>query len=227
MADSYIPIFFDWPEATRELSAQEKGRLIDAIVKYARGDGDFMARLRGHERYAFPMFQAQIDRSRADRENGRKGGRPRKTPVSGKSAGETPVSEKPAVSAGENPGFANNNNNNNHNDEYEYEYEHDDDYDGGLPEEDDDMQSPPGRDARGCERMVSDAWREHYGRAPNPATARVVARWAEFYGYGNPEMIAEAVQTAAMRNANDPVGYVRVLFEDWRRRGVGSIADIE
>ena len=40
MADKYVPIFYDWIEATQELNAQEKGRLIDAIVLYARG-GDW------------------------------------------------------------------------------------------------------------------------------------------------------------------------------------------
>ena len=62
MADKYVPIFFDWPEATRELKAQEKGRLIDAIVLYARG-GDWSELLEGNERYVFPMFQLQIDRA--------------------------------------------------------------------------------------------------------------------------------------------------------------------
>ena len=81
----YVPIFFDWPEATKELKHQEKGRLIDAIVIYARG-GDWSELLEGNERYLFPMFQLQVDRSRAEREatananreNGKKGGRPKK-----------------------------------------------------------------------------------------------------------------------------------------------------
>ena len=33
----YVPIFFEWVEVTGELNAQEKGRLIDAIVLYAQG----------------------------------------------------------------------------------------------------------------------------------------------------------------------------------------------
>ena len=63
MADKYVPIFYDWIEATQELNAQEKGRLIDAIVLYARG-GDWQDQIKGNERYAFPIFQLQIDRAK-------------------------------------------------------------------------------------------------------------------------------------------------------------------
>lgn len=67
------------------LGYQEKGRLIEAIVKYARGDDDWEELLKGNERFLFPMFQAQIDRSAAQREqaaqahraSGKLGGRPR------------------------------------------------------------------------------------------------------------------------------------------------------
>lgn len=62
MADRYVTIFFDWPEVTGELNAQEKGRLIDAIVLYARG-GDWQEQIKGNERYLFPAFRQQIDRA--------------------------------------------------------------------------------------------------------------------------------------------------------------------
>ena len=63
MADKYVPIFYDWIEATQELNDQEKGRLIDAVVLYARG-GDWQDRIKGNERYAFPVFQLQVDRAK-------------------------------------------------------------------------------------------------------------------------------------------------------------------
>lgn len=88
MADKYkyVMVFYDWPEATRMLGHQEKGRMIDAIVKYARGDSDWEELLKGNEKYVFPMFQAQIDRSDAQRDraaevhraSGKLGGRPKK-----------------------------------------------------------------------------------------------------------------------------------------------------
>lgn len=58
----YVPIFFDWLEVTEELNATEKGRLIDAIVAYARG-GDWQEFAKGNERYLFPAFRGQIDRA--------------------------------------------------------------------------------------------------------------------------------------------------------------------
>lgn len=63
MANEYVPVFFDWMEVTEELNAQEKGRLIDAIVLYARG-GDWQEQIKGNERYLFPAFKRQIDRAR-------------------------------------------------------------------------------------------------------------------------------------------------------------------
>jgi hypothetical protein len=63
LADKYVPIFYDWIEATQELNDQEKGRLIDAVVLYARG-GNWQDRIKGNERYAFPVFQLQVDRAK-------------------------------------------------------------------------------------------------------------------------------------------------------------------
>jgi len=60
----YIPVFFNWVEMTRSLSHEEKGRLVDAMVLYARGD-DYEAGLEGNERFQFPFFQDMIDRSQA------------------------------------------------------------------------------------------------------------------------------------------------------------------
>lgn len=78
MTDKYVPIFYDWPEATKELNAQEKGRLIDAIVLYARG-GDWQEQIKGNERYLFPTFQLEIERrkevSRARAKAGEEGGK--------------------------------------------------------------------------------------------------------------------------------------------------------
>ena len=78
MAEAYVPIFLDWVEQTQELNDQERGRLINALVLYARGD-EWEKVIRGNERYVFPAFKAQIDRYRricAERaEAGRAGGK--------------------------------------------------------------------------------------------------------------------------------------------------------
>lgn len=61
MAQKYTPIWDDWFEVTQELNAQEKGRLIDAIVAYGNG-GDWQEQIKGNERYVFPGYRARIDR---------------------------------------------------------------------------------------------------------------------------------------------------------------------
>lgn len=107
----YIPIFQDWITSTELLSADEKGRLIDALVLYAFG-GDYAAQIQGNEKFLFGVMSAQIDRHfeylAKQKERGQLGGRPRKNPG---------FSEK-SLAFEENPGFqkkANNNNNNNEN----------------------------------------------------------------------------------------------------------------
>lgn len=84
MAKSYVKVFFDWNEATSALSDAERGRLINGIVSYSRDGID--PNLGGREALLFPIFKLQIDRDQEDyesfcekqRENGQKGGRPKK-----------------------------------------------------------------------------------------------------------------------------------------------------
>lgn len=64
MAKEYIPIFFDWLEVTQDLTAEQKGNLIDAAVLYASG-GDYRSALTGVEIIAFRFIKGQIDRNNA------------------------------------------------------------------------------------------------------------------------------------------------------------------
>lgn len=77
MAKSYIPIFLDWLESTEELTAAEKGRLVDALVEYARG-GSWKEYIKGNERYLVKELILKIDRfnefSQKQAEAGRRGG---------------------------------------------------------------------------------------------------------------------------------------------------------
>ena len=86
MAKTYILMYFDFIEATEGLSDEECGRLVKAMLAYAR-DGEVPeAALVGNERFLFPTFRLQLDRDSRAYEtrvlqnaiNGRKGGRPRK-----------------------------------------------------------------------------------------------------------------------------------------------------
>ena len=81
MALSYLKIRADFDEITEALTDEEKGRLLLAMVRYAQ-DGE-EPQLSGSERILWPVFRADIDREREISqtlaENGRKGGRPRKS----------------------------------------------------------------------------------------------------------------------------------------------------
>lgn len=82
----YLKIFYDWPETTQYLKPAQKGELIDALVRYARGETDVESSLKGAALALFPSFKRQIDsdadayasQTERNRENGKKGGRPRK-----------------------------------------------------------------------------------------------------------------------------------------------------
>ena len=79
----YIKVFLDLSATVDLLSDAEAGRLLKALLHYGNGGED---ELLGQEKLVFAMLKAQIDRDAASyssyvnkqRENGAKGGRPRK-----------------------------------------------------------------------------------------------------------------------------------------------------
>lgn len=81
----YLKVFTDFADAMVALGEAERGRLFTAMLKYAETGAapDF----RGNERFIWPVAKLQIDRMAAEcegraktsRENGSKGGRPKKT----------------------------------------------------------------------------------------------------------------------------------------------------
>lgn len=80
MADKvYIPIFLDWLEATKRLTAAEKGRLVDSLVSYANSDENWEDYLVGNERFVADEMRLKIDRfneiSAKRAEAGAKGGK--------------------------------------------------------------------------------------------------------------------------------------------------------
>ena len=80
MTDGYIPIFLDWEETTQDLTDAERGRLISALVAFARGE-DGEGRLQGNERFVYRFMKGQVKRHleylASQREKGRRGGRAR------------------------------------------------------------------------------------------------------------------------------------------------------
>ena len=64
MAKEYVPIFFDWIDNTQDLSAEEKGHLIDAVILYAAGSDEWIDQLQSSgEKIAFRFMRGQIDRN--------------------------------------------------------------------------------------------------------------------------------------------------------------------
>lgn len=64
MGKEYVPIYFDWLEVTQDLSPEEKGNLIDAVVSYASG-AEYEHLLTGGCKIAFRFFKGQVDRNAA------------------------------------------------------------------------------------------------------------------------------------------------------------------
>lgn len=64
MGKEYVPIYFDWLEVTQDLSPEEKGNLIDAVVSYASG-AEYEQLLTGGCKIAFRFFKGQVDRNAA------------------------------------------------------------------------------------------------------------------------------------------------------------------
>lgn len=86
MSLGFIKVYYNWSEVTATLSDAEKGRLITALVDYASVGS--LPELSGAERHLFPLLRSLVDQDKCEqeakakisRENGAKGGRPRKNP---------------------------------------------------------------------------------------------------------------------------------------------------
>ena len=83
MPKNYIKLYFDDLDALAGLTPGEIGRLVTAVLEYARDGKE--AELGGSERIIFPMFKLRVDRESAAyqknaeirAEAGRQGGRPK------------------------------------------------------------------------------------------------------------------------------------------------------
>lgn len=209
MNESYVPIFFDWPEATQELTAQEKGRLIDVIVCYARGDGDWQDRIKGNERYVFPMFRAQMDRARAEREvaaqahreSGKLGGRPKRKP-------ENQINQNGFDGFSENQNNLNNNKDNNKN--------NNDNNDSPVGAFD---TNPAPDDAPQAETI--EAYVMHNLHRMSPGNLQDLAHYTQELPS---ELIRYAVDEAVANQASS-WAYVRTILNSLEDRGIRTVAE--
>lgn len=81
---SYVCLYLSYLETLAPYSAEERGNILTAMLTYA-ATGE-IPEMNGNERFIWPTIKAQIDRDsvnydakcRKNRENGQKGGRPKK-----------------------------------------------------------------------------------------------------------------------------------------------------
>lgn len=64
MSREYVPLFLDFNESTQDLTDEECGRLVRAIIDYANGR-EYENRLVGAEKIAFRFLKGAIDRNQA------------------------------------------------------------------------------------------------------------------------------------------------------------------
>ena len=84
----YFCAYHSMLNGTRKLSDAECGRLFRALLRYSAGEDVGLINLQGREEVLFDVYSQQIDRDiqayeasvMRNRENGSKGGRPRKNP---------------------------------------------------------------------------------------------------------------------------------------------------
>ena len=62
MAKEYVPVYLDWLYVTQDLSAKDKGNLIDAVIAYASGI-EYEHMLNSRSRIAFRFLKGQVDRN--------------------------------------------------------------------------------------------------------------------------------------------------------------------
>lgn len=99
MAREFLLAYHSYLDAMDELDDAERGRLFTALLTYS-STGE-VTKLTGNERFVFPMLRRQIDmdiqkyeaKCEANRENGKRGGRPKKA------ASEEPEGESERPSA--------------------------------------------------------------------------------------------------------------------------------
>jgi len=221
MAEPYYPLYFNWIEDTQELNDQEKGRLIDAIVLYARGD-DWKDRIKGNERYVFPIYQNQLERARrlsaVRAEAGAKGGIQTQASASRRKQTEANTSNLKQTEASSSK---RNNNKNNNKEEYiedeeeKRAREETPTYGSGLGSmlTDEDLQR--GMEEQQAVDRIRATWEECGCRFSD----RDEKTMHELLEKHTEEQIIKAVESAHDHNARGNWGYIKAVLEGGNKGG--------
>ena len=195
----YFCAYHSMIRGMRRLSDAECGRLFRALLVYSQ-DGTEPINLQGREEALFDVYADQIDRDSERYES----------KCRQMQANASRSKQKPAEASrshqdkdkGKDEGKGNR-------------------YPGNTDEEEDiDNDQSYGAPQR---REIVQQWQHNFGAKPNPAIIRNVEMWAnELAEPIRITAISEAIASAALANANDPLAYVAKLLKDWAQHGIAD-----
>lgn len=218
MAEPYYPLYYNWIEDTQELNDQEKGRLIDAIVLFARGD-DWQDRIKGNERYVFPLYKNQLERARrlsaVRSEAGSKGGS--STQAKNNLLKQIQANDsKTKQSSNCSSGFDNNKKN------IKEEYKEKDEY---IDEEEEENARARERLIDPDWKMVADAYMKQIGPLPYGYTALETLKTYVEDLHG--ETVVKAIEITNEKQPQDPYSFLMKILKNFDANGVDNVQKVE
>ena len=220
MAEPYYTLYFNWIEDTQELNDQEKGRLIDAIVLYARGD-DWQERIKGNERYVFPIYKNQLDRARrlseVRAEAGAKGGNQNQTRNSKVKQSEASRSKTKQIEANDSKVKQSENESSkipNIKEEDKEEYKEKDIY-----EEEEEEERARARLIDTDWKMVADAYQREIGMLPMGTALDVLTSYVDDLGG---DVVCKAIEITNAKTPDNPHQFLVAILKNFEKNGIDS-----
>ena len=221
MAEPYYTLYFNWIEDTQELNDQEKGRLIDAIVLYARGD-DWQERIKGNERYVFPIYKNQLDRARrlseVRAEAGAKGGNQNQARNSKVKQSEANRSKQKQTEANESKTKQNKNDGSkipNIKEEDKEEYKEKDIYE----EEEEEVAHARERLIDNDWKMVAEAYQREIGMLPMGTALDVLTSYVDDLGG---DVVCKAIEITNAKTPDNPHQFLVAILKNFEKNGIDS-----
>ena len=215
MAEPYYTLYYNWIEDTQELNDQEKGRLIDAIVLYARGD-DWQERIKGNERYVFPIYKNQLDRARrlseVRAEAGSKGGNQSQARNSKVKQSEARNSK---VKQNENDGSKFCKIKEEDKEEDKEEYKEKDIYE----EEEEEVAHARERLIDPDWKMVADAYQAQIGMLPMGNALDVLTSYVDDLGG---DVVCKAIEITNEKTPDNPHQFLVAILKNFAKNGIDS-----
>lgn len=221
MAEPYYILYFNWIEDTQELNDQEKGRLIDAIVLYARGD-DWQERIKGNERYVFPIYKNQLDRARrlseVRAEAGAKGGNQNQARNSKVKQSEASRSKAKQIEANDSKVKQNENESSkipNIKEEDKEEYKEKDIYE----EEEEEVAHARERLIDPDWKMVADVYQREIGMLPMGTALDVLTSYVDDLGG---DVVCKAIEITNQKTPDNPHQFLVAILKNFEKNGIDS-----